>query len=260
MIWKKIFIIAIALALVVGCGSKKDKDMPQGEVFAEERFFPLPEFSQLFGALDYLQTANYDAALPDTYLNEVSDVYIASYYLGNLTADAVVAVKARNKTKLTAIANAMISCSKMVGISEEVLMLADELLILIQNDQWDDLQIALETYKKRVEISLYDTQQFDFMTLMQAGGWTAGINTMSYLLIQNYREDTSAILKQTGTINNVSTNLSKMTNNELYETTWFTQIVTAFEKMGEIVKTENETFTQDEIKILYEITNIIATF
>lgn len=257
--WKKILVIMLVVIAITACG-KKAPQQDDAIVKTEERFFPVPSFIDLFATLDYLQRADYDNVIPEEYNTKINDVYNASFYLGTLTADAIIATKARNKTKLTSIAHAMIDYSKMIGINEEVLKLADELMLLIQEDKWEDLQVSLDKYKNEIERSLYETHQFDLMTLVQAGGWTEGLYCMTEFIIQNYQTDTSKLLNQKGIVDNLVRNLNQMENKELYNEPWFKSLVTGYDKIFSIIKVENkETFTNEEVEDLRRISKGIKS-
>ena len=57
---------------------------------------------------------------------------------------------------------------------------------MIQQDRWEDLQTSLDKYKNEIEISLYETQQYDLLTLVQIGGWTQGLYRICSLIDLNY--------------------------------------------------------------------------
>ena len=255
--FKKIFIIVLVAFVVFGC-VKKANDQEGAVVYADSRFFPVPEFTDLFAALDYVQMSDFDRVIPESYLSDITNVYVAAFYLGNLTADAIVATKARNKTKLTAVAITMIDYSRMIGINQEVLMLADELMTLLQEDRWDELLLALDIYKVEVEMALYVSRQIDLMTLVQAGGWTEGVYTMTSLLLQDFDIRYTAILNQKGIIDNLVNNLSQMENHDLYELEWFQNLVSGFSRIHAIINVPGkEVFTLDEVRELNEITESI---
>ena len=246
---KKILIMLIIVLSLFAC--KKKADNQDVSVYTDARFFPVPEFVDLFASLDYVEQGNFDRVIPDYYVSDITNSYEAAFYLGTLTANAVVSAKARNKDKLTTIALCMIDYSKMLGISHEVLRLADELLTLLQEDNWDELLFALDDYKVLVEMSLYDSRQFDLMTLVQAGGWLEGIRLMTSLLLLDYRVDNTTILNQKGIVDNLVNNLSQMENEDLYELQWFQNIITAYQTIYEIVNVQGKnTFSIEEIIIL----------
>ncbi len=255
---KKIFLLSIVIALLVGCSKKQPEPQQNAVAKIETRNFTLPSFADLFNSLDYLQKPDFDKALAKEYKSNPNDVFIASFDLGKLTADAIIATKSRNKTKLSEIANAMIENSKLIGVKEDVLKLADELITLIQTDKWEDLQSALDKYKNQVENSLYETQQFDLLTLVQTGGWTQGLNRLSFLISANYKEDKTQVLNQKGILVNVVTNFSKIENTEIINKPWFKTIQNNYSEIQKIIKPiEKQTFSSDDINKLIKLSQSI---
>ena len=253
---RKILILVLVTLTMFACVKKEAN--PEGTVTVETRFFPVPEFVDLFASFDYVQRADFDRVIPDRYMSDITNVYIATFYLGNLTADAIVATKARNKTKLSSIALTMIDYSRMIGINQEVLMLADELMLMLQEDNWDGLLHALDDYKRQVEMALYSSRQFDLMTLLQAGGWTEGIYIMTSLLLQDFIEPNTAILDQKGIVDNLVNNLKQMENQELYELEWFENLAAGFNEIHAIINVPDKNlFTLDEVRDLNNISSNI---
>lgn len=245
-----LMIIGISL-LLFACGKKEEIKEPQGSVTTEFRKFSLPLFAELFNTLDHLQKADFDKSLKAQYKTESSDVFIASYNLGVLTADAIIATKSRNKSKLSEIANAMIDYSKLIGVKEDVQKLSDELLNLIQQDKWEELQTSLDKYKSQIEISLYETQQYDLLTLVQIGGWTEGLNRICYLIDLNYDAKKTEIIDQKGVIDDIIFNHGKISNEEIISKEWYKVILNNYTQIQNIVKpNQSKSFTQDEVKQL----------
>lgn len=255
---KKILIIGMLIVLLLGCAKKQAQPEEQAVTKIETRSFTLPSFANLFNTFDYLQKTDFDKALAKEYKSNSNDVFLASFDLGRLTADAIIATKSRNKTKLSEIANAMIDYSRIVGVKEDVLKLSDELITLIQNDKWDELQVALDKYKSQVENSLYDTQQYDLLTLIQIGGWTEGLNKMSFLINTNYKEDKTVILNQKGILESVISNTDQIENTEIKNKPWFAVIQTNYAEIRKIVKVaDKQVFTADEVKKLNQFSQTI---
>jgi hypothetical protein len=255
---KKILII-IGLSLILfACAKKEEAKEPVGTVTTEFRKFSLPLFAELFNTLDHLQKADFDKSLKAQYKTESSDVFIASYNLGLLTADAIIATKSRNKSKLSEIANAMIDYSKLIGVKEDVQKLSDELLNLIQQDKWDELQSSLDKYKSQIEISLYETQQYDLLTLVQIGGWTEGLNRICYLIDLNYDAKKTEIIDQKGVIDDIIFNHGKISNDEIISKDWYKLILNNYTQIQNIIKpNQTKTYTKEEVKTLIKLSEEI---
>ncbi|HPM00607.1 MAG TPA: hypothetical protein PK816_00510 [Candidatus Cloacimonadota bacterium] len=255
---KRILILMMVSVLLFACAKKEKANEPQGTVKVEFRNFYLPSFAELFNTLDNLQKADFDKALKTEYKNETSDVFLASYYLGYLTADAVIATKSRNKSKLTEIANSMIDFSKLIGVKEDVQKLSDELLNLIQQDKWEELQISLDKYKNQIEISLYETQQFDLLTLVQIGGWTQGLNRICFLINTNYSSPKTEILDQKGILEVIIYNFDKIENQEILSKPWYATIKAKYTDIQTIIKPNStKSFTKEEVQNLMKLSQEI---
>ena len=257
--FKRIISVMLLFITLFGC-VKKQNNQDESRFLDDARFFPMPEFAVLFSSLDYVQRVDFDRVIPDLYNSDITNVNIAAFYLGNLTADAIVATRARNKTKLAIIAVTMIDYSRMIGINQEVLKLADDLMNLLQDDKWEELLIALDTYKSKIELSLYQSRQLDLMTLLQAGGWTRGINIMTSLLLQDFNIEYSRVLNQKGIVDNLTKNLAQMEDLNIYNIDWFKNLKEGYSIIHSIINVQNkETFNEDEIKRLNDISKDIIT-
>lgn len=253
---KKLLIMLLAATLLFACGKKENVETDDATVTVEYRNFYLPTFADLFNSLDHLQREDFDKVLDAKYQNDTNDVFLASYYLGYLTADAIISTKSRNKSKLTEIANLMIDFSKLIGVKEDVQKLSDELLNMIQQDKWDELQTSLDKYKNQIEISLYETQQYDLLTLVQVGGWTQGLYRICTLINANYSAEKTEIVDQKGILANIIYNYSKIGNQEIQSRDWYSTIQDNYQKIEDVVKNNTEkTFTKAQIKTLMELAN-----
>ncbi len=259
---KKLCIILLIALFLMSCAQKKEEAKPESQAKIETRDFPMPPFSELFSALDYLQKADFDKAVSNDIKKQNTDVFKAAYSLGALSADAILATKARNKTKLENIAKLMVESSKFIGVNEEVLKLADNLLQLVNQDKWDELQVSLDKYKQEIEVSLYQTKEYDLLTLIQMGGWTEGLNRTSFLIKANYVAQNTAILDQKGILDNLIKNIEKIENTEIKNQPYYANSLENYKKIGEIIQVQGKTtFTKEEVeKLLLLSGNIIKDF
>jgi hypothetical protein len=226
--------IVVTVLLMMGCKSKDAGKMPdpnqQSTPFV---YAPLPPFSEIFKILDYLKMADYDKAVDEKVFSTKQEVGHAAFALGILTADGIVSVRGHNKTKLNTIAEEMIKISNFLGLDESILRLADQLKELINTDQWDELEKALEYYKNEVEGTLYQSQQYDQFTMMQIGGWTEGINRIAWFIDKQYKADKTTVLMQKGTLNHLIRNMEYIQTPSIKETQYFK---TTYEKLNQIKK------------------------
>ncbi len=250
MIKKAILIsLCIVILLMMGCKSKEAQKMPDANQKTTPFVYaPLPPFHEVFKILDYLKLGDFNQAIEDKVYTTKQEVGHSAFALGVLTADGIISVRGHNKTKLNAIAEEMIKISNFLGLDESILRLADQLKELISNDQWDELEKALEHYKSEVEGTLYQSQQYDQFTMMQIGGWTEGINRIAWFVNKKYQAEKSNVLIQKGTLNHLIKNMEYVNTPSIKDTDYFKA---TYAKLGEIKKIidapTNETYTKEQV-------------
>lgn len=250
--FRKIVFICGVFFLLIGSltllNGEERRPVESGETVVV--FAPLPSFNEMFSALDYLEVKEYDVALEREAFKVPEEVYRTAFALGVNTADAIIATKARNSEKLTDIAVLMMNYARFLGLSDEILRLGDELRRMIEGGQWNDLVEALERYREQVELSLYESRQYDIFTMMQLGGWTQGLNRTSYLLINNYEEKRSDIVAQKGIINSLINNLEVIRDPVLREQEYYVSSREMFNAIKDIIYSFDRVYPPEAIKEL----------
>ncbi len=254
---KRIIPILVLSSLVFfGCTKKETKKIKpkKANVKVSVINHPLPAFGKLFASLDFLNLSDYDKVLPKKFDSNQTDIGRAAIQLGKLTADGIIATQAHNKTALLQIAQKMVDLSKFLGIKDDILQLADKLETLIKNDKWEELKTALDNYKSQVEISLYETRQYDLFTLLQLGGWVEGLNKVSELLNNNYSKDKTSIINQKGILNSLIDNLKNIQNKTVKNSAYVTKSITSLEDVKKIIDSKKDSYSKEEIMKVYTIT------
>ncbi len=256
VIW--IVMIALLSVSVIGCTKKQKKPQGTQNVTVEWRNFPLPSFKDLLTKLDYLKNTDFSKSLPEDIYTVEETVYQASFALGVLTADAILSVKARNKTNLIEISQNMIEYSNLVGIDEQVLKLADELKGYIEAEEWAKLETSLDKYQTKVHANLFQAQRYDVFTLMQLGGWMEGLNRISDLLVNNYQEAYSSIVDQKGILNSLIQNMQLIENTKITETNYYKISSTNLGQIKSIIYNSEDTkYSKEQLVELEKLTTEI---
>ena len=258
---RKMIYLAVALSvllLLFGCGGEKKAEKKELEPEVKYYHFPLPSFSDVFEKLDYLEGSEYDKLLPDE-LPEIKDnVFKAAFSLGALTADAIFAAQSRNKTKLIDIAAQMIDYSKFIGLSEDILKLADELKMLIEADKWKELEVTLDKYKQDIVFTLYNSGDFDTFILLQLGGWTEGLDRLAKLLIDNYNAENTDIINEVGVLSNLIYNVDNIENEQIASLDYYQLSSENLKKIRTIFKSiSKREFTKEELETVFKLTQEI---
>ncbi|PID28540.1 MAG: hypothetical protein CSB55_04200 [Candidatus Cloacimonadota bacterium] len=255
---KKILIIALLSLVLFACNSgekKSEKAKPAKNKDITFYSAHLPEFSAMFSKLDFLGIKDFDKAVPEKFPKVESDVFKSAFQLGSLTADAILATKSRNKTKLQMIAKEMIDYSKFIGISEDILKLTDDLQNLIKEDKWNELEARLDHYKGEVESSLYISGEYDVFTLLQLGGWNEGLNRVTFLLKDSYKRKRTQIIGQKGILDQLIINLGKIQNPDVKSAPYYQISIEEYKNLQKIIlSSKDNLFSEDEINKIFNLT------
>ncbi|NLN34395.1 MAG: hypothetical protein GX157_00080 [Candidatus Cloacimonetes bacterium] len=244
-------IIAMVLILMLflfAC-KKKAEQVPNPEM-AEQitTFAPLPSFKEVYSTLEQVQVKDISAAVPaTTYKTKQEDVRNA-FSLGLLTADAVLAAKGRNKSKLSDISSQMMTLTSLLGLESEVNRLGDDMKTMIENDDWENLDKALDAHKEEVELKLWESENFDNYTIMLMGGWVEAANRIAWLINQNYSADRTKVLAQKGTFSHLLSNLKQIETEYIVEQEAFSKAVTLTEELKKLLDQDTDsTYTKEQI-------------
>ncbi len=251
--------LIVILLFVYGCKSKEAQKMPDANQQTTPFVYaPLPPFHEVFKILDFLKLGDYNQAVEDKIFATKQETGHSAFALGVLTADGIISVRGHNKTKLNAIAEEMIRISNFLGLDESILRLADQLKELISNDQWEELEKALENYKNEVEGTLYQSQQYDQFTMMQVGGWTEGINRIAWFVNKQYQPEKTIVLVQKGTLNHLIKNMEYINTPSIKDSYYFK---TTYEKLQQIKliidKPVKDSYTKEQVDKLINISQEI---
>lgn len=254
-----ILVCLVILIVVFGCKSKEAQKMPDSNQQTTPFVYaPLPPFHEIFRILDFLKLGDFNQAVEDKTFTTKQETGHSAFALGVLSADGIISVRGHNKTKLNSIAGEMIKISNFLGLDESILRLEDQLKDLISNDQWEELEKALEHYKNEVEGTLYQSQQYDQFTMMQIGGWTEGINRIAWFVNKQYQPDKTSVLIQKGTLNHLIKNMEYINTPSIRDTYYFK---TTYDKLQQIKliidKPTNDTYSKEQVDKLIELSQEI---
>ncbi len=258
MFRKSVILYGLILLLLAGMSLLNGEELRRERESEMDFYFaPLPSFNEMFSALDYLEVEEYDNALEDEIYRVTEEVYQVAFALGVNTANAILATKARNREQLIGISDLMTHYAIYLGLSDEILKLGDELTVMIERGQWDALIASLERYREEVELSLYESRQFDIFTMMQLGGWTQGLNRTVFMLANNYSKEKSDIIAQKGILNSLINNLEHVRDDFLREQEFFQLSFEMYNMIRDIIYSYEEVYPPDAMEELYEITQQI---
>ena len=260
----RIVILMVLIAILsLGACKKKVEQVPSEELAEQQiTFAPLPSFKEVYVALDQIQVKDIAAAVPATIYKTKQEEVRNAFSLGLLTADAVLAAKGRNKSKLSDISASMMNLTSLLALESEVNRLGDQMKKMIENEEWEELDKALDFHKADVEGKLWENENFDNYTLMLMGGWIEAANRVAWLIHQNYNAERTKVLAQTGTFNSLLLNMQQITTPHILEQEAFIKSVELLKEVKAIIDNDqNRTYSKDQLKqIVTKTDEIKAAF
>ncbi len=260
----RIVILMVLIAILsLGACKKKVEQVPSEELAEQQiTFAPLPSFKEVYVALDQIQVKDIAAAVPATIYKTKQEEVRNAFSLGLLTADAVLAAKGRNKSKLSDISASMMNLTSLLALESEVNRLGDQMKKMIENEEWEELDKALDFHKADVEGKLWENENFDNYTLMLMGGWIEAANRVAWLIHQNYNAERTKVLAQKGTFNSLLLNMQQITTPHILEQEAFIKSVELLKEVKAIIDNDqNRTYSKDQLKqIVTKTDEIKAAF
>jgi hypothetical protein len=253
-----IALVLIVLLVSVAC-KKKAEQAPDTELSQQiTTFAPLPSFKQVYEVLDHIQVRDISAAVPATIYKTKQEEVRNAFSLGLLTADAVLAAKGRNKSKLSDISASMMNLTALLGLESEVNRLGDQMKTMIENEQWEELDKALDFHKADVESKLWENENFDNYTLMLLGGWIEAANRVAWLIHQDYNAERSEVLAQKGTFNSLLQNMRQISTAHIIEQEAFQQTLSLLEEVKTVIDNDdNGVYSKEQLKEIITATDKI---
>jgi hypothetical protein len=258
MMIRRILGCLVVATLLIGCkpAKKADTPAPQQQDFVYLNF-KLPKFKDVFIKLDKLGVADFNKAIPQPY-PQVTDVKKAAFTLGALTADAIVATKARNDKALIEMSSQMIRYSEMITQDANIKKMAEDLRTLVQNKNWPELETKLDQYRDDVINSLYSNKDFGVFIMLQLGGWTEGINRSATLVSQNYKTDRSSVISEKGAVSQLLINLTNFPDPNYRNDPAYKTALANMQKVKEILNaSQNDQYTAEQIGEIRTLTDDI---
>lgn len=255
-----LLLAGLLLLSLASCKGRKDAaKMPTDEIKAQiATYAPLPSFKEAFRLLETLQARDYAPSLNTQPYRVRSEKHNDAFALGVLTADVVLAAKARNSKQLTATSTELMKLGKLLGFQEEVKRLEGILPSYIRQGKWDEIDKALDSLKKRLEDSLWEQQDYECYTLMLLGGWTEALNGVGKMLSSNYSAETTKALSHDSTWKSMQANLELFSAPEFKDTQSHKSLVELSAKVSQLLANHiGNTYTKEQVEELIKLTEQI---
>lgn len=263
---KLICLVLVVLVVIIGC-TKKEKapkqEQREGKVIVKIYHTQNVPFSMILEDLATLEGVNLNSVLKNRVKPDPKTLPQVAFDLGAGVADALIAVKAKNKDTLLDITKELVHYAEILNVSDEFLKLSDSLKILLDDNNWQKVEIKIEEYESDVTDELYNLENFDSVILIQFGGWIRGLENASFLIMNNYSDpQITSILANKSVVNALLHDLPNTSDQELLSEQYYQNSIMDVSKIKDIIySSEDQIYSKLQVQELNKLsTQIVNSF
>ena len=156
----------------------------------------IPSPGELFAALNKQCKPNWIAQYRGPIGTAYSDRPQAALNLGGLIADGYIAVEAQDGQQVKNLGRDILALAKNLGISKDILARGSSIQQFADNNDWNSLKEDLEALQNEVKLEMDNLHDDELVTLLNLGGWIRGTQVVSDVVLKNFSQETSCILRQ----------------------------------------------------------------
>jgi len=263
---KLICLVLIVLVAIIGCAKKEKapkQEQSEGEVIVKIYHTQHVPFSMILDDLATLEDVNFNSVLKNRVKPEPKTIPKVAFDLGADVADALIAVKAKNKDTLLDITKELVNYAEILNVSEEFLKLSDSLKILLDAHDWEKVETKIEEYESDVTDELYNLENFDSVILIQFGGWIRGLENASFLIMNNFiGSQITSILANKSVVNALLHDLPNISDQELLAEQYYQNSIMDVSKIKDIIySSEDQTYSKLQVQELNKLSaQIVNSF
>ncbi len=165
-----------------------------GAVAFDALTVPTPD--ELFAALNKQCKPNWAGQYRGPVGTAYSDRPQAALNLGGLIADGYIAVEAQDGQQVKNLGRDILALAKNLGISKEILGRGNSIQQFADDNDWNSLKEDLEALQNEVKLEMDNLHDDELVTLLNLGGWIRGTQVVSDVVLKNFSQETSCILRQ----------------------------------------------------------------
>lgn len=222
----------------------------------------VPTPGELFAALNKQCKPNWTAEYRGPITTAYSDRAQAALNLGGLIADGYIAVEAMDKQQVKNLGRDILALSKNLGINKGILDRGESIKRFSDESDWNALKEELEAMQNEVKQEMAALQDDELVTLLSLGAWIRGTYVVSDVVLKNYSQNTSCILRQPALIGYLRGKLDKLSP-KVKDSPFMKTVTGGVENLGKLVSFPlGDTASKDDVQKLREqagdLLNVIA--
>ena len=170
----------------------------------------IPTPGELFAALNKQCKPNWIALGRGPINTAYTDRAQAALNLGGLIADGYIAVEAQDGQQVKNLGRDILALAKNLGISKEILGRGKSIQDLVDEGDWNSLREELESTQNDVKAAMDALHDEELVTLVSIGAWVRGTQVVSDVILRNFSQQTSCILRQPELVGFLRSKLDKL--------------------------------------------------
>ena len=156
----------------------------------------VPSPGELFAALNKQCKPNWIAQYRGPIGTAYGDRAQAALNLGGLIADGYVAVEAHDGQQVKNLGRDILALAKNLAISKDILARGSSIQQFADDNDWTSLKEDLEALQNEVKLEMDNLHDDELVTLLNLGGWIRGTQVVSDVVLKNFSQETSCLLRQ----------------------------------------------------------------
>ena len=170
----------------------------------------VPTPGELFAALNKQCKPNWTAQARGPITTAYSDRAQAALNLGGLIADGYVAVEAMDGQQVKNLGRDILALARNLGISKGILDRGESIKQFSDDNDWTALKEELEAMQEEVKQEMDSLHDDELVTLLSVGAWVRGTYVVSDVILKNFSQNTSCILRQPALVDYLRVRLDKL--------------------------------------------------
>ena len=130
--------------------------------------------------------------------------------VGLLVTNGCIAVEAQDGQQVKNIGRDIMTLSKALGVSQNILSRGNNLIEFADHSEWDSLRQELEATENEVKNTMIEQQDRNLVTLTSAGAWLRGLEVAAGLIVSNYSPEGAALLDEPVLARHLAVDLEKL--------------------------------------------------
>ena len=172
--------------------------------------FTVPTPGELFAALNKQCKPNWTSEARGPINTAYKDRAQAALNLGGLIADGYIAVEAQDAQQVKNIGRDILALAKTLSISQEILARGASISQFADDNNWPSLREELDSTQNEVKQAMESLHDDELITLVSIGAWIRGTAVVSDVVLKNFSQNTSCILRQPALVDFLRGKLDKL--------------------------------------------------